>query len=40
LQEPVEDGILNGPNPLDKERNMMVDDPKWQGESMSTGVLV
>lgn len=26
-----DESILNGPNQLDKERNMMVDDPKWQG---------
>ncbi len=33
LQNPeqIEPEILNGPNQLDKERNMMVDDPKWQG---------
>lgn len=30
IQENSEDTI-NGPNQLDKERNMMIDDPKWQG---------
>lgn len=24
----------SGPNNLDKERNMVNDDPKWQGESL------
>lgn len=26
-------GSANGPNALDKERNLMNEDPKWQGES-------
>ena len=30
-QENAEEPVLNGPNQLDKERSMMVDDPKWQG---------
>jgi hypothetical protein len=30
-QELPEPEVINGPNQLDKERNMMVDDPKWQG---------
>ncbi|CAL8092652.1 unnamed protein product [Orchesella dallaii] len=29
IQENADDGI-SGPNQLDKERNMMIDDPKWQ----------
>ncbi|CAG7819741.1 unnamed protein product [Allacma fusca] len=29
-QENAEEPVLNGPNQLDKERSMMVDDPKWQ----------
>lgn len=34
-QEKLEPEVVNGPNQLDKERNMMVDDPKWQGESFA-----
>jgi hypothetical protein len=26
-----ENGSNNGPNVLDKERNLMNEDPKWQG---------
>lgn len=26
-------GSGNGPNVLDKERNLMNEDPKWQGEA-------
>ncbi len=30
IQENTEETV-SGPNQLDKERNMMIDDPKWQG---------
>lgn len=30
IQETTEETV-SGPNQLDKERNMMIDDPKWQG---------
>lgn len=32
IQENTDEGI-SGPNQLDKERNMMIDDPKWQGKA-------
>ncbi|OXA55452.1 probable serine/threonine-protein kinase ndrD isoform X2 [Folsomia candida] len=32
-EQNLEPEIVNGPNQLDKERNMMVDDPKWQDAS-------
>lgn len=34
LETPDGDGNSgNGPNVLDKERNLMNEDPKWQGQS-------
>lgn len=31
----AEGGSANGPNALDKERNLMNEDPKWQGTTQS-----
>jgi hypothetical protein len=30
-----EANAVNGPNVLDKERNLMNEDPKWQGKKTS-----
>jgi hypothetical protein len=36
LENPdLEANAVNGPNVLDKERNLMNEDPKWQGKKTS-----
>lgn len=34
----AEGGSANGPNALDKERNLMNEDPKWQGTTQSYSI--
>ena len=37
IDNPETDVNGSGPNSLDKERNMMSEDPKWQGRSEPIG---